>query len=148
MGLHDSAVRQHLAKLVGAELVVDERDPMPARGRPRTVYRGVPGVLGVWRTENHFERLAGLLIEALKTGEPVRDVGREAGRSVAASAAEAMPTRPPLAMLVDMVAASVLMAMGMMMLPPVVISLPFKIMLFVLVDGWTLLVGSLVKSFG
>jgi flagellar biosynthetic protein FliP len=47
-----------------------------------------------------------------------------------------------------MVAASVLMAMGMMMLPPVVISLPFKIMLFVLVDGWTLLVGSLVKSFG
>jgi flagellar biosynthetic protein FliP len=40
------------------------------------------------------------------------------------------------------------MAMGMMMLPPVVISLPFKIMLFVLVDGWTLLVGSLVKSFG
>lgn len=51
-------------------------------------------------------------------------------------------------LVIDMVAASVLMAMGMMMLPPVVISLPFKIMLFVLVDGWTLLVGSLVKSFG
>jgi flagellar biosynthesis protein FliP len=46
------------------------------------------------------------------------------------------------------VAASVLMAMGMMMLPPVVISLPFKIMLFVFVDGWGLLVGSLVQSFG
>jgi flagellar biosynthetic protein FliP len=51
-------------------------------------------------------------------------------------------------LVIDMVAASVLMAMGMMMLPPVVISLPLKIMLFVLVDGWTLLVGSLVKSFG
>ena len=51
-------------------------------------------------------------------------------------------------LVIDMVAASVLMAMGMMMLPPVVISLPFKIMLFLLVDGWTLLVGSLVKSFG
>jgi len=40
------------------------------------------------------------------------------------------------------------MAMGMMMLPPVVISLPFKLILFVLVDGWQLIVGSLVKSFG
>jgi len=51
-------------------------------------------------------------------------------------------------LVIDMVTASVLMAMGMMMLPPVIISLPFKIMLFVFVDGWTLLVGSLVKSFG
>jgi flagellar biosynthetic protein FliP len=40
------------------------------------------------------------------------------------------------------------MAMGMMMVPPIVISLPFKIMLFVLVDGWSLLIGSMVKSFG
>ena len=51
-------------------------------------------------------------------------------------------------LVLDMVVASVLMAMGMMMLPPVVISLPFKLMLFVLVDGWELVVGSLVKSFG
>ena len=51
-------------------------------------------------------------------------------------------------LVIDMVAASVLMAMGMMMLPPVIISLPFKIMLFVFVDGWNLLVGSIVKSFG
>lgn len=51
-------------------------------------------------------------------------------------------------LVIDMVVASVLMAMGMMMLPPVVISLPFKIMIFVLVDGWSLIVGSLVKSFG
>ncbi len=51
-------------------------------------------------------------------------------------------------LVIDIVAASILMAMGMMMLPPIVISLPFKIMLFVLVDGWGLLIGSMVKSFG
>lgn len=50
-------------------------------------------------------------------------------------------------LVIDMVVASVLMSMGMMMLPPVMISLPVKLMLFVLVDGWYLLVGSLVKSF-
>lgn len=50
-------------------------------------------------------------------------------------------------LILDMVIASVLMAMGMMMLPPIIISLPFKIMLFVLVDGWNLVIGSLVKSF-
>ncbi|GHV09232.1 flagellar biosynthetic protein FliP [Clostridia bacterium] len=48
---------------------------------------------------------------------------------------------------IDMVVASALMSMGMMMLPPVMISLPFKIMLFVLVDGWNLTVGTLVKTF-
>ena len=51
-------------------------------------------------------------------------------------------------LVLDMVVASVLMAMGMMMLPPVLISLPFKLLLFVLVDGWELVVGSLVRSFG
>jgi flagellar biosynthetic protein FliP len=51
-------------------------------------------------------------------------------------------------LVIDMVVASVLLAMGMMMLPPVMISLPFKLMLFVLVDGWHLLSGSLLKSFG
>lgn len=51
-------------------------------------------------------------------------------------------------LIIDIVAASVLMAMGMMMVPPIVISLPFKILLFVLVDGWGLLVGSMVQSFG
>ncbi len=50
-------------------------------------------------------------------------------------------------LVIDMVVASTLMAMGMMMLPPVVISLPFKILLFVLVDGWFLLVKSLLQSF-
>ncbi|MFK8068225.1 MAG: flagellar type III secretion system pore protein FliP [Gammaproteobacteria bacterium] len=50
-------------------------------------------------------------------------------------------------LIVDMVVASVLMSMGMMMLSPMIISLPFKIMLFVLVDGWVLIVGSLASSF-
>ncbi|MFY8326090.1 flagellar type III secretion system pore protein FliP [Pseudoalteromonas sp. ZZD1] len=51
-------------------------------------------------------------------------------------------------LIVDLVVASVLMAMGMMMLSPMIVSLPFKIMLFVLVDGWGLVMGSLAKSFG
>ena len=51
-------------------------------------------------------------------------------------------------LIVDMVVASVLMAMGMMMLSPVIISLPFKIMLFVMVDGWAMIMGTLAASFG
>ena len=50
-------------------------------------------------------------------------------------------------LVLDMVVASVLLAMGMMMLPPVMVSLPFKILLFVMVDGWNLIIGSLVNSF-
>ena len=50
-------------------------------------------------------------------------------------------------LIIDMVVASVLLSMGMMMLPPIMVSLPFKILLFVLVDGWNLLVQSLVTSF-
>jgi flagellar biosynthetic protein FliP len=50
-------------------------------------------------------------------------------------------------LVIDMVVSAVLMAMGMMMLPPTVVSLPFKLVLFVLVDGWSLIVGALVKSF-
>jgi flagellar biosynthetic protein FliP len=51
-------------------------------------------------------------------------------------------------LVIDMVVASVLMSMGMMMMSPVMVSLPFKLMLFVLVDGWHLILGSLVQSFG
>ena len=51
-------------------------------------------------------------------------------------------------LVLDMVVSSVLLSMGMMMLPPMMVSLPFKLMLFVLADGWYLIVGSLVKSFG
>ncbi|MDP4116603.1 MAG: flagellar type III secretion system pore protein FliP [Bacteroidota bacterium] len=50
-------------------------------------------------------------------------------------------------LMVDMIVSSILMSMGMMMLPPMLISLPFKILLFILVDGWNLIVGSVVRSF-
>jgi flagellar biosynthetic protein FliP len=51
-------------------------------------------------------------------------------------------------LVIDMVVASILMSMGMMMLPPIMISLPFKLIFFVLVDGWYLVAGSLVQSYG
>ena len=51
-------------------------------------------------------------------------------------------------LLIDLVVASTLMAMGMMMLPPVMVSLPFKLLLFIMVDGWNLLIKSLILSFG
>jgi len=51
-------------------------------------------------------------------------------------------------LIIGMVVASVLMSMGMMMLPPVMISLPFKLIFFVLVDGWYLVAGSLIQSYG
>ena len=51
-------------------------------------------------------------------------------------------------LVLDMVVASLLMSLGMMMLPPNVVALPFKLILFVLVDGWRLVAGSLVQGFG
>jgi flagellar biosynthetic protein FliP len=50
-------------------------------------------------------------------------------------------------LVIDMVVSSILLSTGMMMLPPIIISTPFKILLFILVDGWSLVVGSLLKSF-
>lgn len=51
-------------------------------------------------------------------------------------------------LMVDMIVSSILLSMGMMMIPPMMVSLPFKILLFILVDGWNLIVGSVVRSFG
>ncbi len=51
-------------------------------------------------------------------------------------------------LVVDLLVASILMSMGMMMLPPVVISLPFKLLLFIMIDGWALIVGTMIQSFG
>jgi flagellar biosynthetic protein FliP len=51
-------------------------------------------------------------------------------------------------LIIDMVVASILMSMGMMMLPPVMIALPFKLIFFVLIDGWHMIAGSLIQSFG
>ena len=50
-------------------------------------------------------------------------------------------------LIIDIIVSTILMSMGMMMLPPTTISIPFKILLFVLADGWTLLIGSLVEGF-
>jgi len=50
--------------------------------------------------------------------------------------------------MVDMIIASILLSMGMMMIPPMMISLPFKILLFILIDGWGLIIGSVIRSFG
>ncbi len=50
-------------------------------------------------------------------------------------------------LIIDMVVASVLMSMGMMMMSPIMVALPFKLMLFVLVDGWHLVIGSLIQTF-
>ncbi|BBI58858.1 hypothetical protein HSBAA_01640 [Vreelandella sulfidaeris] len=50
-------------------------------------------------------------------------------------------------LIIDLVVASTLMALGMMMVPPITISLPFKLMLFILVDGWQLIIGSMAESF-
>ena len=51
-------------------------------------------------------------------------------------------------LVIDLIVATLVMSMGMMMLPPTAISLPFKVLFFVLIDGWNLLVGGLVRSFG
>ena len=50
-------------------------------------------------------------------------------------------------LVIDMIVATLVMSMGMMMMPPVVLALPFKILFFILIDGWNLLVGSLIKGF-
>ena len=50
-------------------------------------------------------------------------------------------------LIIDLIVATITMSMGMMMLPPTVISLPFKVLFFVLIDGWSMLAGSLIKSF-
>ncbi|HET7487822.1 MAG TPA: hypothetical protein VFJ85_07830 [Acidimicrobiales bacterium] len=107
LGLHHSAVRQHLALLIGAGLVLEERDPVVARGRPRSIYRRAPGVLGVWGSENHFERLAALLLDAVRTRDEPRLVGRDAGRAITGSPAgqSASAGRAAFDVLTDLVAA-------------------------------------------
>ena len=83
--VHQSAARQHLATLLEAGLVLEARDRTVRTGRPRHVYRRAPGVLGVWASDNPFERLAALLLDALRSGAPPRVVGAEAGRAIAES---------------------------------------------------------------
>jgi len=129
-----------------------------------------PLIAGTIEVQEAFERSAGPIQEFMSANVRDKDVQLFFDMSGAEPQAEAAPI--PLHILVpafmiselrrafeigfllfvpfvviDMVVASVLMSMGMMMLPPVVISLPFKLIFFVLVDGWHLVAGSLVRSF-
>lgn len=105
LGLHPSAIRQHLTKLVGAELVVELPQPPSGPGRPRSLYQRAAGVVGVWTTDNPFERLAALLVDAVRTGQSPRVAGREAGRSVALSQAAGGAGRSAVEVLTELVAA-------------------------------------------
>jgi flagellar biosynthetic protein FliP len=95
-----------------------------------------------------FADMAGIAAEAEATGPPARVLipafmVSELRRAFEIGFLVFVPF-----LVIDMVVATVLMSMGMMMLPPVVVALPFKIIFFVLVDGWYLIVGSLVRSYG
>ena len=73
-----NAIRQHLAKLVTAGLVIETRAPASGRGRPRLVYDIDPAVEGQWGTTGPYERLSRLLVEIIRTGLDAEEVGRRA----------------------------------------------------------------------
>ncbi len=99
LGLHHSAVRQHLAKLVSADLVVEAREAAHGPGRPRSVYRRAPGVLGSWGATSPFERLAALLVDVVRTGASPYEAGMEAGLSLGPQIAVDAGDRPTLEIL-------------------------------------------------
>jgi predicted ArsR family transcriptional regulator len=78
LGLNHNAVRKHLARLVEAGLVSEQRETRSARGRPRMLYRALPS--SATRREAAYERLSVLLASALATDDDIVDVGRRAGR--------------------------------------------------------------------
>jgi predicted ArsR family transcriptional regulator len=80
LGLNHNAIRQHLAKLVDAELVVESTAAARGRGRPRLLYSVPPSVDSRWGVAGPYERLARLLAEVVRSGDPAVEVGR---RSVA-----------------------------------------------------------------
>lgn len=80
LGLNHNAIRQHLAVLKNAELVVEETEVRGRPGRPRLLYRLNPDMAGTWGTEGPYELLASLLAEVLRTGDDPRAVGQRAGR--------------------------------------------------------------------
>jgi predicted ArsR family transcriptional regulator len=77
--LHHNAIRQHLAKLVAAGLVVERTSAATGPGRPRLVYAVDPAVTGQWGTTGPYERLSRLLVEVIRSGRTPHDVGRGAG---------------------------------------------------------------------
>lgn len=80
-GLHHNAIRQHLAKLVAADLVSERRASSTGRGRPRLLFGVHPGAPSRWGTAGPYERLSLLLTEALRTGDSPEEVGRRSARS-------------------------------------------------------------------
>jgi predicted ArsR family transcriptional regulator len=79
-GLNHNAIRQHLAKLLDAELVTEQRAPSRGRGRPPLHYRVHPGADSRWGVPGPYERLSLLLAEMVRTGDGPVEVGRRAGR--------------------------------------------------------------------
>lgn len=80
LGVHPNAVRQHLAKLLAAGLVVEETEARHRPGRPRLLYTAAP-TPGPWSAApSPYERLSVVLIDAIRTGDPPREVGRRIGR--------------------------------------------------------------------
>jgi predicted ArsR family transcriptional regulator len=73
-----NAIRQHLAKLLAAGLVIESKVHGPGRGRPRLVYEPNPAVEGHWGTSGPYERLSRLLVEIIRTGLDAEEVGRQA----------------------------------------------------------------------
>jgi predicted ArsR family transcriptional regulator len=81
--LNHNAVRQHLAKLCAAGLVIEEVGPASGRGRPRLQYRPALVTSGGWGIASPYEHVAVMLVEALRSGRSPREVGAEAGRQLA-----------------------------------------------------------------
>jgi len=105
VGLHHNAVRQHLAKLVAAGLVVERTARPRGRGRPRLEYAVDPRSDARWGAIGPYERLAVLLAEIVRTGDSPEEVGRREGRRRARLAAEARAADPadePVDALVDL----------------------------------------------
>lgn len=82
LGLNHNAIRQHLAKLLEAGLIVRHTDPVSGRGRPRQLYEIDPATEERWGVGGPYMRLSLLLVEMLRTGDSALEVGRRAGRGV------------------------------------------------------------------
>ena len=98
IGLHHNAIRQHLARLVAADLVVESTAAPTGRGRPRLVYEVAPSVDSRWGVTGPYEQLSLLLSEIIRTGDAPVEVGRRAGSTLehvamAADPADAMADR-------------------------------------------------------
>lgn len=78
VGLHHNAIRQHLARLVAAGLVIESTAPAKGRGRPRLLYTADPSAHNRWGTTGPYEQLAQLLSEIIRSGDDPIDVGRRA----------------------------------------------------------------------